>query len=145
MAKFFEGNVYNQFVNLLKVLGFAEDENYAHWALQRQFDKEHFQFFVDADASFRLYKDGRGVLTGSVQSAEDQASLIEASRDKMYKTLDDWLSSRVTAAATYRRLTDERMEAAQRDLTQFAGLEAKLTRSLHDLRKTVKIAEEGHQ
>lgn len=145
MANLFETSSFTQFCNLLKILGFTEDENYAHWTLQRQFDKEHFQFFINADGSFRLYKDGRSEMTGTYVSAEDQARLVEASRDKMYKTLEDWLASRVTAAATYRRLADERMEAARRDLTQFMGLEHVLTRTLHDLRKTTQIAEEGHQ
>ena len=67
MAKFFEGNVYNQFVNLLKVLGFTEDTNYADSARQRQFDKIPFNLFVYCDGQFRLYKDGKEVLTGSAQ------------------------------------------------------------------------------
>lgn len=145
MAKFFESNSYNQFVNLLKILGFAEDPNYSNSARQRQFDKVNCNLFIDNDGQFRLYKGGRTVLSGAVASVDNQAQLIELSRDNMYKTLEDWLASRVTAAATYRRLADERMEAARKELTQFAGLEAKLLRGLHDLRKTAKIAEEGHQ
>lgn len=145
MAKFFETKTYEQFVNLTKVLGFTEDENYKYMAHQRQFDKEYHQFFIDADGTFRLYKEGRCTLSGSVHSAEDQARLIEASRDKMYKTLEAWLASRVTAAATYRRLANERMEAARKEHSKMCSLEASLTRSLHDLRKTEKIAEEGHQ
>lgn len=145
MAKVFETTSYMQLVNLLKVLGFTEDEAYHHMAHQRQYDKQGFNLFVDADGSFRLYKDGRSVLAGTYVSAEDQARLVEASRDRMYKTLDDWLSSRVTAAATYRRLADRKLDEARKELVQFSGLETVLTRSLHDLRKTAKIAEEGHQ
>ena len=145
MAKFFESNVFSKFVTLARVLGFTEDTNYADSARQRQFDKIPFNLFVDYDGQFRLYKDGKEVLTGSAQSAEDQARLIEASRDKLYKPREDWLASRVTAAATYRLLADERLEAARKDLAQFAGLEAALTRGLHDMRKTAQIAKEGHQ
>lgn len=146
MAKFFENNVFSKFTTFVTVLGFAEDRNYSDSARQRQFDKINFNLFVDYDGQFRLYKDGKEVLTGSAKSAEDQARLIEASRDKMlYKTREAWIASLVTAAATYRRLADERLEAARKDLAQFAGLEAKLLRGLHDLRKTAKIAEEGHQ
>lgn len=145
MAKFLESNIFTQFCNLARILDFAEDPNYADSARQRQFDKISFNLFIDNDGQFRLYKGGKTVLAGAVASAEDQARLVEASRDQMYKTREDWLASRVTAAATYRRLADERMEAAHRDLVQFMGLEASLTRSLHDLRKTAQIAKEGHQ
>lgn len=145
MATVFESNEYANFISLLKVLGFYEDLKFSDCSRQRQFDKQGFALFVDYTGDFRLYKGGRAFLAGAVASAEDQARLVEASRDEMYKTREDWLASRVTAAATYRRLADERMKAAQKDLAQFAGLEAKLLRGLHDLRKTAKIAEEGHQ
>lgn len=145
MAKFFESKEYSEFVRLAKILAFAEDLNNSNSARQRQFDKPQFNLFVDDTGDFRLYKGGRTLLTGSVQSDEDKARLIEASRDETYKTLEDWVASRVAAAATYRRLAEERMEAAQKELAQFAGLEAELLRGLHDLQKTKKIAKEGHQ
>lgn len=145
MAKFFESKEYTAFCCMTKVLGFAEDPNYSNSARQRQFDKSDYNLFIDNDGQFRLYKGGKAVLAGAVASAEDQARLVEASRDQMYKTLEDWLASRVTAAATYRRLAGERLEAARKELTQFMGLEAKLTRSLHDVQKTARIVEEGHQ
>lgn len=145
MAKFFESNVFTRFCNLVRILGFTEDLNYSNSARQRQFDKINFNLFVDSTGDFRLYKGGSTILTGAVASVENQAQLIELSRERMYKTLEDWLASRVTAAATYRRLANERLEAAQRALTQFTGLEAELLRGLHDLQKTKKIAKEGHQ
>lgn len=145
MSKFFETKEYTVFKFLIKILGFTEDLEYSEEPTYRWFSKDKFQCTVDKDSTFRLYKDGRNILSGAVAAEENQAQLIELSRDRMYKTLEDWLASRVTAAATYRRLADERMEAARHELTQFAGLEASLTRSLHDLRKTAKIVEEGHQ
>lgn len=145
MSKFFENNIFSQFFNLARILGFDEDPNYSNSARQRQFDKIGRNLFIDNTGDFRLYKAGKTVLSGAVSSVENQAQLIELSRDRMYKTLEDWLASRVTAAATYRRLANERLEAAQRTLTQFTRLEAELLRGLHDLQKTKKIAEEGHQ
>lgn len=145
MAKFFESNVFSKFVNLARVLGFTEDTNYADSARQRQFDKINFNLVVDSDGQFRLYKGGRTVLDGAVAADDNQAQLIELSRDRMYKTREDWLASRVNAAATYRRLVTQRLGEVQEVLTQFTGLEAELLRSLHDLRKTAQIAKEGHQ
>lgn len=145
MSKFFESNVFSEFVKLARVLGFDEDPNYSNSARQRQFDKINFNLFVDSDGQFRLYKGGKTVLAGAVASVDNQTQFIELSRDRMYKTREDWLASRVTAAATYRRLITKRLDEVQEELTQFAGLEASLTRSLHDLRKTAQIAKEGHQ
>lgn len=142
MAKFFETKTYEQFVNLTKVLGFTEDEVYPTERRFRWFQKHHFQLTVVNDATFRLYKEGRCTLSGSVHSAEDQARLIEASRDKMYKTLEDWLASRVTAAATYRRQAEKRAEETRREML---NLELSIMRAHHDLRKTAQIAKEGHQ
>lgn len=79
MAKVFATASYVQFVNLLKILGFTEDENYKNMAHQRQFDKIGFNLFIDSDGSLRLYKDGRSVLAGTYVSAEDQTRLVEAS------------------------------------------------------------------
>ena len=142
MAKFFETDTFESLEALVKVLGFSEDPNYADWAGQRQFDKERFNLFIDTDGSFRLYKDGKSVASGQVP--DDIHKVIDASKEDIYNT-EDWLASRVTAAATYRRLANERMEAARKEHSKMCSLEASLTRSLHDLQKTKKIAEEGHQ
>ena len=141
-ANFFTTNDYKDFEALMRVLGFTERQE-LHSAFKECFDKYGFTMFIKKDSSCCLYADQKLLVKGTWPSIK--ADIVDLSRDPMYKTLEDWLASRVTAAATYRRLANERLEAAQRALTQFAGLEAKLLRGLHDLRKTAKIAEEGHQ
>lgn len=143
MAKFFDSRDYQLFTFMAKVLGFSEDKSYIHSSIQRQFDKEHFQLFINADKSFRLYKDGRSVLTGTWP--EDMNKLTEASKEDMFEDMETWLASRATTAATYRRLADDRMEAARRELGAMSSLELTIMRDLHDLQKTAKIAKDGHQ
>lgn len=143
MAKFFDSRDYQLFTFMAKVLGFSNDKSYIHSSIQRQFDKEHFQLFINADNSFRLYKDGKSILTGTWP--EDMNALTEASKEDMFEDMESWLLSRATTAATYRRLADKRMEEARMEHSCMSNLEIAVGRTLHDLKKTARIVEEGHQ
>ena len=143
MAKFFESREYTVFKFMSKVLGFVEDLHYSDSARQRQFDKTGFNLFVDNDGQFRLYKDGKNVASGTWP--DDMNMFVDASKEDIYADQEEWLASRATAAATYRRLAEKRAEEARREEGGMGQLEISLMRDLHDLRKTAQIAKEGHQ
>lgn len=144
MATFFETNEFESLKALTKVLGFDEEDT-RHYLSLWKFRKDKLELIlkVTSDGSCLLLKNKEELARGSFK--EIMGSLMENSREPIYETLEEWFASRVTAAATYRRLADERMEAARKEHSKMCSLEASLTKSLHDLRKTSKIAKEGHQ
>lgn len=131
--------------SIFKVLGFSEDVKLPESTFQEWIKTElELRLKIDRAGRCLLFKNNKLLLKGD--SFEDiKGSLVEVARDPMYKTLENWLASRVTAAATYRRLADERMEAARKEHGDMLDLELTLMRELHDLRKTAQIAKEGHQ
>lgn len=143
MANFFKYNEFESLKALTKVLGFDEDNK--HSPSFREFRKDELGLIliVKREGSCLLFKNKKELAKGSFK--EIIGSLIENSREPFYETLEEWLASRVTTADTYRRLADERMKAARKEHSEMCSLEASLTRSLHDLRKTAKIIKEGHQ
>lgn len=143
MAKFFEDRDYRVFCLMAKVLGFTEDEAYKEEPLYRWFSKDHFQLTVGSDSTFRLYKDGKSVSAGTWPA--DMIELVDASKEDIYADQEEWLASRATAAATYRRLAEKRAEEARREEGGMSSLELSLMRAHRDLQKTKKIVEEGHQ
>ena len=130
---------------LLKVLGFSEDFNLPGSTFQEGVKPElELRLKIDRAGRCLLFKNNKLLLKGD--SLDDiKGSLVEAARDPMYKNLESWLASRTTSAATYRRLADERMEAARYERAAMLDLEITIMRDLHDLKKTTKIVEEGHQ
>ena len=141
-TNFFTTNDYKDFEALMRVLGFTERLE-LHSAFKECFDKYGFTLFIEKDSSCCLYADQKLLVKGTWPSIK--ADIVDLSRDPMYKTLEEWLASRVTAASTYRLFANERMEAALKEHASMCSLEASLTKSLHDLRKTAQIAKEGHQ
>ena len=144
MATFFATNEFESLESLAKVLCFVEVAGSLSPSL-REFRKDALglSFQVKSNGLCLLFKNRKALAKGSFGEIMD--SLMENSREPSYETLEEWLASRVTSAATYRRLADKRMEAARKEHARMCSLESSLTRSLHDLRKTAKIAKEGHQ
>lgn len=130
---------------LLKILGFSEDVQLPGVTF-REWKKAELGLLLKIDRAGRclLFKEDRLLLKGDSLD-EIKGSLATSTRDPMYKTLESWLASRTTSAATYRRLAEERMEAARYERAAMLDLEITIMRDLHDLRKTAQIAEEGHQ
>lgn len=143
MANFFETNEFESLKALTKVLGFYVDNNQSISLWEFRKDDLGLLLIVKREGSCLLFKNKKELAKGSFKEILD--SLMENSREPRYATLPEWLASRITSAATYRRLADERMEAARKEHSEMCSLEASLTRSLHDLRKTAKIIKEGHQ
>lgn len=142
-TNFFETNEFESLKALTKILGFDEDNNQDLSLKGFRKDELGLILKVKREGSCLLFKNKKELEKGSFK--EIIGSLLENARDPMYKTLEGWLASRVTAASIYRRLADERMEAARKEHARMCSLEASLTKSLHDLLKTAKIAKEGHQ
>lgn len=142
-TNFFESNEFESLKALTKVLGFYEDNNKSISIWEFRKDDLGLLLIVTSDGSCLLFKNKKELARGSFK--EIIGSLMENSREPIYETLEEWFASRVTAVATYRRLANKLMENARKKYASMAALEASLTRSLHDLRKTSKIIKEGHQ
>lgn len=143
MATFFETDEFESLKALTKVLVFYGDNNQSISLWEFRKDDLGLLLIVTSDGSCLLFKNKKELARGSFK--EIIGSLMENSRDPMYKTLEEWFASRVTAAATYRRMADKLRENARKKYCSMAALESSLSKTLHDLRKTEKIAKEGHQ
>lgn len=143
MVNFFETNEFESLKALTKVLGFYVDNNQSISLWEFRKDDLGLLLIITSDGSCLLFKNKKELVRGSFK--EIIGSLMENSREPIYETLEKWFASRVLVAANYRRLADKLMENARKKYASMAALESSLSKTLHDLRKTEKIAKEGHQ